>query len=225
MKLVHGKPVFESLEEVVNPAHTAVLVIDMQNDLVSFEGLGARRGGNPVAQHAIIPALQRLLGAAREAGVCVIYIKVVTEQNYASMHPSWLYRYRVLSWTNQSLDERFLEDTWGADIVEELTPQSGDLIVKKHRESAFIGTELDQVLRSNGIQSVVVVGTATGGCVQSTTQDAQWLDYYTVVAQDCVPSGEKSRRNEIGLALMGEACDTPTSEELIAAWRETGSSD
>ena len=217
MRIVHGKRVFDSLSEVVDPSHTAVLVIDMQNDLVSPDGVGGRAGGNVSAQRAIIPALQQLLDAARKARARVVYVQLVTEQNYATMHPSWLYRYRVMDWVKLPLDRRLPEDGWGGEVVEEITPQPGDMVVKKHRESAFIGTELDRVLRSNGVRSVIVVGTATGGCVQSTVQDAQWLDYYAVVARDCVPGG-KSRQNQLGLALMAEACDTPTSEEIIALW-------
>ena len=217
MRIVHGKRVFDSLSELVDPKHTAVLVIDMQNDLVSPDGVGGRGGGNVSAQQAIIPALQRLLDAARGAGARVVYVQLVTERNYATMHPSWLYRYRVMDWVKLPLDRRLPEDGWGGEVVEELAPQTGDLVVKKHRESAFIGTELDRVLRSNGVRSVIVVGTATGGCVQSTVQDAQWLDYYAVVARDCVPGGT-SRQNQLGLALMAEACDTPTAEEIIALW-------
>ena len=219
MQVVHGKRVFDSLSEVVDPGHTAVVVVDMQNDLASPDGLAARRGGNVSTQRAIIPALQRLLGAARGSGARVVYIQFVTEKSHATMHPSWIYRYRVLNWANQALDKRVPEGEWGAEVVEEIAPQPGDIVVKKHRESAFIGTELDRVLRSNGVRSVIVVGTATGGCVQSTVQDAQWLDYYAVVARDCVPGGD-SPRNKVGLALMAEACDTPTAEEIIALWAE-----
>ena len=90
MNIVHGKQIFESLEELVKPEHTAVLVVDMQNDLVSLEGLSARRGGNPSAQRDIIPALQNLLKAARKSRTSVVYIQVVTETNFASMHPASL---------------------------------------------------------------------------------------------------------------------------------------
>ena len=153
MQIVHGKRVFDSLSEVVDPRHTAVLVIDMQNDLVSPDGVGGRAGGNVSAQRAIIPALQQLLDAARQACARVVYVQLVTERNYATMHPSWLYRYRVMDWVKLPLDRRLPEDGWGGEVVEEITPQPGDMVVKKHRESAFIGTELDRVLRSNGVRS------------------------------------------------------------------------
>ena len=77
MNIVHGKQIFESLEELVKPEHTAVLVVDMQNDLVSLEGLSARRGGNPSAQRDIIPALQNLLKAARKSRTSVVYLSLI----------------------------------------------------------------------------------------------------------------------------------------------------
>ena len=91
--------------------------------------------------------------------------------------------------------------------------------MKKHRVSAFIHTSLDQVLRSNGIQSVVVTGTATSGCVLGTALDAQWYDYYTVVVRDCIAGGTAAR-NAVGIALMNEGCDMPTSGEIIELWGE-----
>ena len=93
---------------------------------------------------------------------------------------------------------------WGAETVEEIAPQPGDVVVKKHRVSGFIHTSLDQVLRSNGIQSVVVTGTATSGCVLGTALDAQGA----------------AARNAVGIALMNEGCDMPTSGEIIELWGE-----
>jgi len=216
MKTVHGKKLFDSLDEVVSPQHTAVLVVDMQNDLAAEGGIVVETGGDISQQRQIIPPLQRLLKVARAVGAKVVYIQVVIEQNFASVHPSWFYRYRKNS-VRTPLDERIVEDTWGAEIVDELAPEAGDIMVKKHRVSAFIHSSLDQVLRSNGIQSVVVTGTATPACVLGTAQDAQWYDYYTVVARDCIAGGSPAR-NATGIALMSEGCDMPTSEELIDLW-------
>lgn len=218
MKEIHGKQVFDSLAEVVDPEHTAVLVVDMQNDLAHPDGLGPRTGSDISGQRDIIPPLQRLLDSARSAGAKVVYIEVVTEPNYATMAPAWLYRYRV-NQVKTPLDQRLLEGTWGAETVEEIAPQPGDVVVKKHRVSAWIHTSLDQVLRSNGVKSVVVTGTATSGCVLGTALDAQWYDYYTVVARDCIAGGAAAR-NAVGIALMNEGCDMPTSGELIALWGE-----
>ena len=218
MKEVHGKQVFDSLAEVVDPEHTAVIVVDMQNDLAAQDGLAARTGSDISGQRGIIPPLQRLLDSARGAGAKVVYIEVVTEPNYATMHAAWLYRYRILK-VRTPLDPPLVEGTWGAETVEEIAPPPGDVVVKKHRVSAFIHTSLDQVLRSNGIKSVVVTGTATSGCVLGTALDAQWYDYYTVVARDCIAGGAAAR-NAVGIALMNEGCDMPTSGEIIELWGE-----
>lgn len=76
---------------------------------------------------------------------------------------------------------------------------------------------MDQLLRSNGIKSVVVTGTSTSGCVLGTALDASYCDYYTVVIKDCVGDANQNR-HRAGLGLMGERFDMPSSEELIALW-------
>jgi ureidoacrylate peracid hydrolase len=78
------------------------------------------------------------------------------------------------------------EGTWGADFYDDLRPSGHGLevTIDKHRYSACIGTRLDQTLRTNGIETIVVAGVATSGCVESTVRDAFMLDYYVVVARD-----------------------------------------
>jgi nicotinamidase-related amidase len=81
-----------------------------------------------------------------------------------------------------------VEGTWGAEFVPELTPAPDDLVVSKFRSSAFHETNLDLVLRSNGIKTVLVCGCTTEGCVESTVRDAGFHDYLAVVISDCVGS-------------------------------------
>jgi ureidoacrylate peracid hydrolase len=78
------------------------------------------------------------------------------------------------------------EGTWGADFYGDLRPngQGVEVTIDKHRYSACVGTRLDQILRSNGIETIVVAGVATSGCVESSVRDAFMLDYYVVVAGD-----------------------------------------
>ena len=71
--------------------------------------------------------------------------------------------------------------------------RAGEFILDKHRYSAFIGTRLDQLLRSNGVQTIVVCGVATTGCVESTIRDGFMLDYYVVIARDACGDYEAAR--------------------------------
>ena len=91
------------------------------------------------------------------------------------------------------------------------------MLVKKHRNTAFVNTPLDQVLRSSGIKSLVMTGTSTAGCVLATCLDALWYDYYTVVVSDCIADGFPER-HAAGVAILREKFDMPTSDEVMALW-------
>ena len=98
-----------------------------------------------------------------------------------------------------------------------MPPHDGDLIVKKYRSSAFWGTNLDMLLRSNGIQSVVVAGCTTEGCVESTARDAMFNDYYVVIADDCVASDDRAQ-HDASMFLMRHRFDIASSEQILGEW-------
>jgi nicotinamidase-related amidase len=108
--------------------------------------------------------------------------------------------------------------TAGHEFVPELRPGDGELVVRKHRSSAFWGTDLEQLLRSNGIKSVVVGGCTTEGCVESTARDAMFSDHYVVIAEDCVASDDKAQ-HEASMFLMRHRFDLATADEIAAVWR------
>ena len=220
MKEVLGRPMYTSLEEVVDPAHTALIIVDMQNDLVSLERPSAQPGSPPPSARRIIPPLQTLIAAGREAGVRIVYIMFANDVNRASASPAWIYYSERESPTHGTFASNLtvcVEGTWGQQIIPELEPQPGDFIVEKRRLGGFWKTELDMVLRANGIESVVVTGTATSGCVYDTAMGAFAHDYYTVIAPDCISGGD-GFLHELGMALMLDRFDGPSSEEVITAW-------
>ena len=90
-------------------------------------------------------------------------------------------------------------------------------MVKKYRSSAFWGTNLDLLLRSNGIKSLIVAGCTTEGCVESTARDALFNDYYVVVVEDCVASDDRAQ-HEASLLLMRHRFDIATAEEVLRVW-------
>jgi nicotinamidase-related amidase len=94
-----------------------------------------------------------------------------------------------------------VKGTWGHEVVEELAPYPGDMRVEKQRSSAFIGTHLDLLLRSNHIQSVIVTGVVTQGCVMATASSALLHDYYVTVVSDCVASSKKELHDAALLLL------------------------
>lgn len=179
-----GHVLLETLAEKVTPESTALLVIDMQNDFVHDDGHCAHSFGAPMVRgfQSIVPALQGLTTAARAAGVPVVYAQMTQLPDGSLASPVWLAD--ALRRGYEPL--HCMRGTWGWEIIDELTPQPGDIVLEKTRRSAFHGTNLEHLLRVRGIRTVVVSGIAGSGCVNSTVRDAIERDYFTIVAADCV---------------------------------------
>ncbi len=195
-------PVRESLEEMVHPAHTALLVIDVQNDFLIPE------------YEPMIERLARLLAAARAAGVLVVYVQNTVLPNGASHSPSEYARRRRLG---MPMDVT-VEGTPGQQFVPRIAPQPGELVVRKHRLNAFVGTSLDMHLRTRGIETIVCTGVATHGCVLSTAYGANSLNYYVVVAEDCTGTWAQDVHEAALLALRRTMNYVVDSAELARAW-------
>jgi nicotinamidase-related amidase len=211
---VNGAEVFSSLAEIVDPAHTALLVIDVQNDGVRADGWFARNGKDVTAAAAMLPRLIALVRAARGAGVLPVFIQQTTLQANRSDSPAWLY---FKTRDGRTRTDYELDGTWGHQVIDELAVTGDDVQVKKFRPSAFHGTSLDAILKANGIRSVVTCGVITQGCVQATTMDASFHDYYTVLAEDCVASYSPPLHDN-ALTFLKSRYDAVTGDELAALW-------
>jgi nicotinamidase-related amidase len=214
LKNVNGTEVFSTLAEIVNPAHTALLVIDVQNDGVRPDGWFARNGKDVSAAVEMLPRLVTLVTAARRAGVLPVFIQQTTLPGNQSDSPAWLY---FKTRDGRTRTDYETDGTWGHQITDELAVRADDIRVKKFRPSAFHGTSLDAILRANGIRSVVTCGVITQGCVQATTTDASFHDYYTVLAEDCVASYSPALHDN-ALTFLKSRYDAVTGDELAALW-------
>jgi len=220
-RIVFGKEVLTALGELVLPQHTALVVVDVQNDFCSPGGCFARlESSNMEMTESCIDKLAGLLAEARRAGTMIIYIQHTN-------HPNYIYRAAPsLAWLIESLDSNSpqicIDGGWGHQIVDAVKPLANERIIKKHRHNGFMGTELDMLLRSNGIKTVIVTGVATERCVLATICGAIAHDYYVVVPTDCVasPSVEmhKAALSVICANLLKEG--VTDSIQIINAWRE-----
>lgn len=185
------KAILQSLHEKVNPCHTALLIVDMQNDFAKPEGK-CHQAGRPLEHYtSSIPNIQRLLQEARKCGVLVIHV-VTTVLPYGLGDSGALLDQRIRSpYTDLTM---CLEGTWGEQVVEELTPIFGEPVVKKLRYSGFQGTPLDIILRSNDIKTLIVTGVSTNVCIDSTVRDGFFLNYYIAVLEDCTYSWDPDLR-------------------------------
>lgn len=170
----------QQLNMLLRPSMTAVVVIDYQNDFVSEGGALDLAGMHTPALSAIAPAIRDLVEQARRSGALVIFVRCHYDRD-KYLSPAFL-RQAERSYRGLYLNVPVcVSDTWGADFVDGLQPVPGDVIVTKHRFGAFEGTDLDLVLRSRGIHTLVVCGVVTHVCVESTVREAYFRDYDCVV--------------------------------------------
>jgi len=181
MRTVNGIPIRESLQELISPP-VALVVVDVQNDFCHPDGLFARHGLNIQSAIDAVPKVIALVSAAQGRGVQCVFIRQRTEPDGKSDSPAWL---RLKTRDGKSPNYT-LPGSWGARLVDGLAPVSRDLVVEKYRSDAFLGTSLEALLRANGIESLIFVGTTTEGCLESTVRSASYRDFYITVVEDLV---------------------------------------
>jgi len=174
----------------------AIVVVDMLNDFVTG-GLKCDRA------QRIIPNIKKLLEAARKKNVPVIYV--------GDAHLEGDSELRV--WGPHGM-----KGTKGAETIPELAPQKGDFVLEKRFYSAFFETGLDSILRSQGVDTVVVVGLHTNICDRHTSAGAFFRGYKVIVPEDGVDAfEEKIHKDGLEYLKMAYKAEIPTVEELIKA--------
>jgi nicotinamidase-related amidase len=217
---IAGKQVFTTLEELVDPAHTALLVVDMQRDFCTPGGAFDQLGVDISMYPPMVPRLARLADAARAARVPVFYVQMTVLPGRISDSPAQIrFNLRLHLGTEGVVEplDYTPDGSEGQQIIPELTPRDGDVVVKKYRSSAFWGTNLDMLLRANAIKTCVVSGCTTEGCVESTARDAMFGDYYVVIPEDCVASDDRAQ-HDASLLLMRHRFDLAPSEAIRGVW-------
>jgi len=158
----------------IDPIRTALLVIDMQNDFLA--------PGAPIeaaAGREIIPALQRLLARCRDKGLLIVFTAFVHRPGGSDVEALWRRRRSPVR-----EGRALVAGTTGVGFYPEIAPQPGDLIVEKHRYSAFFGTDLEILLRGKGVDTVIIGGVCTDLCCESTARDAMFRDYRVIFLSD-----------------------------------------
>ena len=150
----------------LDPASTALVIIDMQNDFVRDEGTLQVK-----AATATVAAISRLLDLARDSGMRVVF----SQDTHDPGDPEF-----------EIWPEHALRGTWGWEMIDELAPRNGELVVQKVRYDAFYGTELDHMLRLWGVNTILLCGTVANICVHYTAASAALRWYDVVIAKDAV---------------------------------------
>jgi nicotinamidase-related amidase len=214
MKRIYHLDVAETLDELLPPATTALLLIDVQNDFCSDGGHYHRYGKDLSMIQAMLPTLQRFLAEARERGIFVVHLQQTTLPNGGSLSAPWAW----LNTRDGKSPDYTLDGTWGHAFVTGFEPRRDEPVIRKHRSSGFVNTTLDTILRSHGITSVLIGGVVTQGCVESTARDAMFHDYYVAVLRDGVAS-TSAKIHEASLLVQSVRHELPSTDEVLAIWK------
>lgn len=215
----------DTLEKKVDPRHAALIVVDVQNDFCAAGGMMDREGHDLDRIQSMVPRLVRLIGAAREVGMFIVYIQSIyglAGNEYLS--ESWLEqasRRRNGSYTEYPV---CAEGSWNFAFYEGIEPMENEVVVNKRRFSAFEGTALDLILRSKGIRSVLMTGVATNVCVETTAREAFVKDYYIVLVEDCAGTYSREEHEMTVQNIDKYFGQVVTHDEVIACWSSLGKS-
>ena len=211
---------------LVDLARTALLVVDMQNAFAHEGGYFDLVGLDITPIRRIIEPCRTVINAAHARGIRIIYLQMGCSQDLSDRGspdaPSSI-KSRVLSMMKEHPEwkEKFyIYGTWGAEIIEELKPRAGDIVVKKQKHDGFIGTNLDIILRTLGAKYLFFVGAATNICVESTLRHAFSLDYFPVLISDAVsPMGSNITQDATILNVQSTFGWVANVEDLLCAIR------
>ncbi|MEU7875058.1 cysteine hydrolase [Dactylosporangium sp. NPDC049140] len=166
----------------IDPAKTAIVLIEYQNDFVSEGGAFHAAVQGVMDKTDMMANTRQLVAAARAAGVTIVHAPITFAPGYNEItsHP-----YGILKGVVDG--NAFVKGEWGAQIVDELAPQAGDIVVEGKRGlDTFASTNLDFILRSKGITTIALGGFLTNCCVESTMRTGYEHGYQVVTLQDCL---------------------------------------
>jgi nicotinamidase-related amidase len=188
----------------LDPATTALIVIDMQNDFCHAEGYYGRAGKDISQLATAIAPVAELLEQARRAGMNIAFTRLLQDEARGAMEERHAIKPRL--WTAQG--KRLTPGSWGADIVEKLRPAAGELIIDKLGFSAFDDTTLEQDLHQRGVKTVLLAGVVSYACVLATGFAAFDRGFDVVLVKDAVGSWNErlgASTSEVVDLLLGQA--------------------
>ncbi len=205
-----------TFRERVNPAHTAVIVVDVQNDFIHDRGSLGTAGRHVKANQACVPAIRTMLDQARQVGMKAVWVK--TEHAPWTDTAPWVGRIRKLQDIRKN--PICVKGTWGAEFYE-LEPKANEPIVIKHRYNAFLNTDLDMILQSMRIRTAVIAGVTTNVCVESTAREVCMRNYYGVVLSDCCAADTEEEHRASLYTIDNYFGIVATSAEMFEAATQT----
>jgi nicotinamidase-related amidase len=185
------------LKDYLSPSRTALIVWDVQEALVA----------SAFNREDFLKKVSQVLDAARIKGISIFYTKITLLPEKFDSKPRLMLRERGF---------HFLKDKPG-DIVKEVYPKEGDVVLNKNTHSIFVGTNFEYVARNAGLSSFVFTGIATDIGVETSARHALALGFLPVIAKEAVSSRDKDAHLR-SLANMGKLMPVLSNEEILSAW-------
>ena len=197
----------------IDPKTTAVVLIEYQNDFTSEGGALHSAVSEVMDKTAMLENTKRVVDKARAAGATVMYAPITFAPGYGelSRHP-----YGILKGVVDG--NAFVKDSWGAAIIDELAPEDGDILIEGKRGlDTFASTNLDFILRSKGITTLVLGGFLTNCCVESTMRSGYENGYKVITLSDCVAATSVEEHDNALRYDFPMFSEPMTSSEFISA--------
>jgi ureidoacrylate peracid hydrolase len=180
---------------------SAVIVVDMQNAFASKKGMLDLAGRDISGGPRVVDSIREVIESARCAGIPLVFLQMGYQPDLSDSggpaSPNWHKELgiRMMNCQPELKGKLITIGGWDFDIVDELKPHPGDLVIVKTRYSGFARTQLDQELRQRGITHLFFTGIATNVCVESTLRDAFFLDYWPILIADAAMGSDINLHN------------------------------
>jgi len=179
----------EPFDLAFDPATTALVMIDFQQDFMAPNGFGELLGNDVSLLRTTIEPARAVLQAARDAGVLVIHTREGHRADLSDCPPAKLTRGgQTFIGSDGPMGRILVRGEKGQDIIPELYPVAGEPVIDKPGKGAFHATDLEQILRGRAISTLVFCGVTTEVCVNTSMREANDRGYECVVLEDCVGS-------------------------------------
>jgi len=170
-------------ELMLDPEKTALLLIHWQKEIAAPGGRNSEDMPERLRAQGILKRTQAVLEATRNRGMLVAYINGVHAPGYPELGA------RTVPLAAMLIARGAMQKgTWGVEVIDELKPVDGEIVIDNYSSSGFCGTPLDLILRNHGITNLVISGIATHVAVESTTRDAFNMGYTVYTLEDCCTS-------------------------------------
>jgi len=204
--------VLKTLEEIIDPAHSALIIVDAQNDFVSSEGFLAKFGMDMTHIQEAVPKINRFVEVARDSGVPVLFIREIVSPS--TVLPNFLTQFGAVE------NVAVREGTWGAEFYNGLIkPEPEERIIVKPCYDGFEDTNLDVTLRSLGVRTCLYAGFASNVCVEATARHGFVKGYYSVLLSDATAAGTLGEHDACSTVFRVFYGPVLPTHEIAEMWR------